>query len=238
MAGAMPAPLNLNPTANGTIAMSDFYCNSQRKLQDDFGTRALADRVVELIVHDELTPEDQGFIESRDMFFLATVNAHGSPTVSYKGGATGFVKAVDSKTLAFPAYDGNGMFLSMGNISQTGEIGMLFIDFETPHRMRVQAKAVVSANDPLMGEFPGAKMVVRAQIQQIFVNCPRYIHKYKKLETSVFAPTANHTPPVASWKRIDLVQDVIPEADKAGVAAAGGTITLEEYEAKVKSGEG
>ncbi|MBU2583022.1 MAG: pyridoxamine 5'-phosphate oxidase family protein [Alphaproteobacteria bacterium] len=218
--------------------MSDYYSDAQRKLQDDFGTRPLADRVVELIVHDELAPEDQGFIESRDMFFLATVNADGSPTVSYKGGTAGFVRAVDSKTLAFPAYDGNGMFLSMGNISQTGEIGMLFIDFETPHRMRVQAKAEVSKDDPLMSEFPGAKMIVRATIKQIFINCPRYIHKHKKLETSVYAPTADHTPPMPSWKRIDLVQDVIPEADKPRVAAAGGPITFEEYSAKVQAGEG
>jgi len=223
---------------HGATPMTEFYSDAQRKLQDAFGTRPLADRVVELIVHDSLTPEDQGFIESRDMFFLATVDANGSPTVSYKGGTPGFVKALDPQTIAFPAYDGNGMFLSMGNASQTGEIGMLFIDFETPHRLRVQARAEVAADDPLMAEFPGATMVVRAKIKDIFINCPRYIHKHKKLETSVYAPTADHTPPMPSWKRIDLVQDVLPDNIKPAVAEAGGPITFEEYAAMAQAGEG
>ncbi len=218
--------------------MAEFYTDAQRQIQDAFGTRPLADRVVELIVHDELTPEDQGFIESREMFFLATVDASGSPTVSYKGGTAGFVRALDPRTLVFPAYDGNGMFLSMGNALQTGEIGMLFMDFETPHRMRVQAKAEVSTEDPLMAEFPGAKLIVRAKIKEIFINCPRYIHKHNKLETSVYAPREGHTPPMPSWKRIDLVQDVLPEVDKPAVAEAGGPISFDEYAEKVKGGEG
>lgn len=217
--------------------MADFYSDAHRSLQDAFGTRPLADRVVELIVHDELTPEDQGFIETRDMFFLATVDANGSPTVSYKGGTPGFVRALDPKTLVFPAYDGNGMFLSMGNAAQTGDIGMLFIDFESPHRLRVQARAEVLTEDPLMAEFPGAKMIVRARIKEMFINCPRYIHKHKKLETSAYAPRANYTPPMPGWKRIDLVQDVLPEADKSNVEAAGGPITFDEYAEKVKAGD-
>ena len=119
--------------------------------------------------------EAKAFIESRAFFFLSTVNHEGHPTVSHKGGAPGFVRVLDATTLVFPSYDGNGMFLSMGNIAGDGRIGLLFIDFETPHRVRVHANAIVSADDPLMGEYPGADLIVRATVIDSFVNCPRYI---------------------------------------------------------------
>jgi uncharacterized protein YecE (DUF72 family) len=66
------------------------------------------------------------------------VDGSGQPTCSYRGGDPGFVKVVEPGTIAFPSYDGNGMFLSMGNIRATAKVGLLFIDFETPHRLRVQ----------------------------------------------------------------------------------------------------
>lgn len=94
--------------------MSDFFNEHQRALQDRFETRALADRVAGITVHSEVQEQDRLFIESRDMFFLASVDARGQPTCSYKGGAPGFVNVVDAKTIAFPNYDGNGMYLSLG----------------------------------------------------------------------------------------------------------------------------
>ncbi|MEL6984037.1 MAG: pyridoxamine 5'-phosphate oxidase family protein, partial [Actinomycetota bacterium] len=119
----------------------DFYSEAQRALQDRFDSRALADRVEQAIVTDTVEEMHQGFIESRDFFFLSTVNGAGEPTVSYKGGDVGLVSVVDPNTVAFPIYDGNGMFLSAGNIAESAKIGMLFIDFETPNRIRVQATA-------------------------------------------------------------------------------------------------
>ncbi|MDP1790657.1 MAG: pyridoxamine 5'-phosphate oxidase family protein, partial [Methylibium sp.] len=72
--------------------MSDFYGDAQRQLQDRFDSRALADRLTDLIIHDEVQDDERGFIESRDMFFLASVGADGQPSCSYKGGAPGFVR--------------------------------------------------------------------------------------------------------------------------------------------------
>lgn len=216
--------------------MEGFYGEAQRRLQDQFETRRLADRVAELIVHNELEERDRAFIESRDMFFLSTVSADGWPTVSYKGGAPGFVRAIDSRTLAFPSYDGNGMYLSMGNIDQMSRIGLLFIDFETPHRLRVQATAQVSGDDPLMKAFPGAELIVRAHIEQIFVNCARYVHRYKKVAPSKYVPAEDGTAPLACWKRIDAVQSELPARDHPRVEAAGGLITMDEYEALLAEG--
>src|SRR5688572_21053605 len=106
------------------------YSSSSRMLQDTFDTRRLADRLADVKVHDVFTEDDRAFIARQDMFFLATVDAGGQPTCSYKGGDPGFVTFLTDTTLVFPNYDGNGMYLSMGNLAETQGVGLLFIDFE------------------------------------------------------------------------------------------------------------
>lgn len=214
------------------------YTESQKQLQDTFESRKLAERLEEAIVTDQIVPElHQAFIESRDFFFLATVNAQEEPTVSYKGGTVGIVTVVDATTLAFPSYDGNGMFLSMGNIAETSKIGMLFIDFETPNRVRVQATATVSADDPLMAKYPGAQLLVRAKVEKVFFNCARLIHKYKRAAASAYVPDPHGQTPFPAWKRIDLVQDALPSKDMGRSVGEGGVITFEEYSAKLAAGQ-
>ncbi|MGZ0219340.1 MAG: pyridoxamine 5'-phosphate oxidase family protein, partial [Acidimicrobiales bacterium] len=152
----------------------NFYDEHHAKLQEQFESRDLAQAMEFAIVQPELNDEAISFIEKREFFFLSTVRSDGQPTVSHKGGAPGFVRAIDPTTIVFPSYDGNGMFFSMGNIAATAKVGMLFIDFETPHRVRVHANATVSVNDPLLAEFPGAQLLVRATVTESFINCPRY----------------------------------------------------------------
>ncbi len=217
--------------------MSDFYSTEQRALQDSQHTRPLADALHEHIVSDTIPFAHAEFIASRDFFFLSTVSAAGEPTVSYKGGAPGFVKVEDDLTLLFPDYDGNGMFLSMGNIAASAKIGMLFIDLETPHRVRVQATATVSGDDPAIEEFPGAQMVVRASIDSIFVNCGRYIHKHQRTEVSPYVPDDEGAQPLPGWKRIDMMQAVLPPKDEGRAEREGGLITGEDYAARVMNGE-
>jgi predicted pyridoxine 5'-phosphate oxidase superfamily flavin-nucleotide-binding protein len=209
--------------------VSTFYGDEQRALQDQFDSRVLADTLEAVIVQPGIDDEAKAFIESRAFFFLSTVNASGHPTVSHKGGAPGFVRVIDPTTLVFPSYDGNGMFLSMGNIAGDGRIGLLFIDFETPHRVRVHATATVSADDPLMGEYPGADLIVRATVVDSFVNCPRYISPHASGEPSKYVPDAEGAAPMPGWKKIDLLQDVLPERDRGRAAEAGGTLTIDEY---------
>ena len=209
--------------------MSEFYRPAARQLQDRFDTTRLADRLEAAIVVDELRPDDQSFVSERDFFFLSTVSADGFPTVSYKGGGPGLVTVVDPRTLAFPSYDGNGMYLSMGNIDETGNIGMLFIDFERPARLRVQARAALSDDESLLERYPGAQLVVRAEISQAWVNCPRYIHRHRRVADSPYVPDREGEAPLAPWKRLDGLHDALPEADRAQVADAGGPISRQRY---------
>ncbi|MDA1004766.1 MAG: pyridoxamine 5'-phosphate oxidase family protein [Chloroflexi bacterium] len=197
--------------------MSDLYHEAHRQLQDQFDTRRLADRL-DSIVHDTITEKDRAFIERMPMFFLATVDARGHANCSYKGGEPGFVRMVDERTLAFPSYDGNGMFLSMGNLAQTGEVGMLFIDFENQWRMRVNGHATVHAEDPLLAEFNEAQLVVRVAVREVFGNCPRYIHRMQLLEPSRFVPHNDCETPVPTWKR-GIGDELLPAGDPARDAA-------------------
>ncbi len=218
--------------------MSRLFQDNHRALQDQFDTRRIADRIEMLAAKTELDEQSSGFIASRDMFFLSTVNSQGQPTVSYKGGEAGFVRVIDTKTIAFPSYDGNGMYLSMGNAALNGLVGLLFIDFETPHRLRVQGTASVSAQDPLMEEYKDAEMIVRVDVSDVWINCPRYVHNYKRVAQSRYAPTAACETPLAEWKRIDIIQDALPGKDIGRAEKAGGLITIDEWFKNAGEGRG
>ena len=148
--------------------MSRLYGPNHRALQDRFDMRRLADDVFEKrVLVTEITAEHKAFVESRDMFWLATID-HEMLTVSYKGGEPGFVRVLDGTTLAFPCYDGNGMFYSMGNLVGNDKVGLLFLNFERPHRIRVQGIASVDDDDPLLAEYSEAQLVVRVAVTEIF----------------------------------------------------------------------
>lgn len=194
--------------------MSTFH-DAHRHFQDQFDTRRIADRIDELLVQEAIDPFAKQFIESRDMFFLATCDAEGNPQCSYKGGEPGFVRVVDDRTLAFPSYDGNGMYLSLGNMRAHAAVGMLFIDFAQPNRLRVNGTATVSDDDALLASMPGAQLVVRVQVTQVFPNCSRYIHTMRLEERSVFVPKTDEAPPVPDWKRMTWAQEYLPADDPA-----------------------
>ena len=200
--------------------MTALYHDAQRRLQDRFDTRRLADRIEERIVHDFIDEHDAEFIAARDMFFLATVDPDGHPNCSYKGGDPGFVRVLDEHTIAFPNYDGNGMYISMGNALATREVGMLFIDFERRNRMRVNGSASVDENDELLAAYPYAQFIMRVEVREVFPNCPRYIHHYQLVERSRFVPKKTGRPPVPDWKRDDWACDVLPAGDPARESTA------------------
>ena len=191
------------------------YHQGSRQLQDRYSTRKLADRLVEVLARSAFTGEDRTFIESSRLFFLATADAAGRPDCSHKGGLPGFVRVVGPDTLAFPDYDGNGMFKSLGNVLANPAVGILFIDFESPRRLRVNGRASISGDDPLLATFEGAKLIVRVKAEAIFPNCPRYIHKMQLVEQSVYAPCEGHVPPVPGWKKQPVFREVLPPGDPA-----------------------
>ncbi len=187
------------------------YHEGNRTLQDEFDSRRLADRMEENIVRTAFTGDDKNFIESAIYFFLATANADGHPDCSYKGGAPGFVRVTAPSELAFPDYDGNGMFKSLGNIEANPHVGLLFIAMHgKPQRLRVNGTAHVMRNDPLLRETPGAQLIVRVSAEVIFPNCPRYVPALTLSEPSAYTPRAGEAPLEPTWKASGRFADVVP----------------------------
>jgi uncharacterized protein len=191
------------------------YHDGNRSLQDRFDTRRLADRIEERLVHETIDDDDRAFIEARDMFFIATADAEGRPQCSYKGGDPGFVRVLDEHTLAFPVYDGNGMYLTAGNALANPDVGLLFIDFEGRRRLRLNGVAEVVADDPLLADYPEAQLVVRVRATEVFPNCPRYVHHYELVERSRFVPRDECRTPVPAWKTREWASDVLAGGDAA-----------------------
>jgi hypothetical protein len=190
------------------------YHDGSRSLQDHFDSRRIADRLEEVNARSAFTEGDRAVLSAASMFFLATASQDGWPECSYKGGLPGFVRVTGENSLAFPDYDGNGMFRSLGNITVNPHVGLLFINFERPSRLRLNGIASVHMTDPLLGEFPGAQCIVRVRAERIFPNCPRYIHNMQMVGYSVYAPAPDHVPPEPDWKRRAEFCDALPRRDK------------------------
>jgi predicted pyridoxine 5'-phosphate oxidase superfamily flavin-nucleotide-binding protein len=186
-----------------------------RALQESHGSTRLADRIESTLFRERFTLEDRAFIERLDMFFLATADADGCPNCSFKGGDAGFVRVTGDSELVFPCYDGNGMFLSMGNATENPNVGMLFVDFESPKRLRVNGTARIEPADAITPAFPEAQFIVRVTARAIFPNCPRYVPKLQRVEPSKFAPREGVVTPVPAWKQMEWAKDVLPEHDPA-----------------------
>ena len=196
------------------------YHEGMRRLQDARDTRGIADRLVKVTVREAFTDDDRAFIERSPMFFVATADAEGRPDCSYKGGLPGFVRVLDGRTLALPDYDGNGMYRTWGNALVNPHVGLLFLDFEKPKRIRVNGTARLSADDPLRAEFPGSVFIIRVTASKIFPNCPRYLHKMQLVELSAYAPRPEYTPPVPAWKTFDVFRDALPARDRVDAPPA------------------
>jgi predicted pyridoxine 5'-phosphate oxidase superfamily flavin-nucleotide-binding protein len=215
--------------------MSRLFGEVHRQVQDEQGTRKLADRIEEIACKTEIDADAQAFIESLDMFFLSTVDHNGRPTVSYKGGFAGFVKVIDAQTLIFPIYNGNGMQLSVGNMVANPDIGMLFIAFDKPHRIRLQGVSAVSRDPQLLSLYKEAEFVVKVTLSELWQNCPRYIHRYTRESSSRYVPSEQCQTPLAEWKRFEFMQDVLSDSD-AKKAKESGFILVEDWVEKIKAG--
>jgi uncharacterized protein len=189
---------------------SIMYHDGNRRLQEAFDSRRIADRLEEKLTRTAFSESDKTTIEGASYFFIATADAEGRPDCSFKGGMPGFVRVTGASELAFPDYDGNGMFKSLGNIAVNPNVGLLFIAMHgKPGRLRVNGTAAVSRDDPLMGETVGAQLIVRVAASAIFPNCPRYIPSMQLVEPSIYTPRAGVEPVEPAWKGFDSFKDCV-----------------------------
>ena len=198
---------------------SRLYHEGSRELQDRFDTRRIADRLERVNLRRTFSDGQRELIDSAPMFFLATIDPDGFPDVSYKGGIPGFVRVVGDSALAFPNYDGNGMYKSLGNVRADPRVGLVFIRWtQKPQKLRIQGRASLHFDDPLLETMAGAQLIVRVEAERIFDNCPRYLHHMELQEYSRYAPRAEHEPPIPDWKRRPEYRDALAERDLTALA--------------------
>jgi predicted pyridoxine 5'-phosphate oxidase superfamily flavin-nucleotide-binding protein len=187
------------------------YHRGNRELQDRFGSRALADRLVEKLRRTQFSESDKVLIESSPFFFLATADGQGRPDCSFKGGLPGFVRVPAPNQLVFADYDGNGMFKSLGNLRVNPNVGLLFLRIgDKPGRLRVNGHATISFDDLTLRDFPGGQILIRITPTDIFPNCPRNIPHLELKEHSAYAPREARAPVEPAWKSFEDFKDVVP----------------------------
>ena len=189
------------------------YHDGQRRMQDAFDSRRIADRLDEHTYSLELSEAQRALIERSEMFFLATAGSDGQPDCSFKGGRPGFVRVLSPRELAWPDYDGNGQFRSLGNLLENPQVGLLFVDWQRPARLRVNGIATVSAADALRPSWAGAQQVVRVSVRQVFPNCPRYLPRMQVVEPSPYHPLPEQDPPRPGWKDDPRFRDALPREE-------------------------
>jgi predicted pyridoxine 5'-phosphate oxidase superfamily flavin-nucleotide-binding protein len=203
--------------------MSIMFHEGNRRLQDEFDSRRISDRLEEKLTRTVFSDDDKAYIESCPYFFIATADAEGRPDCSFKGGAPGFVRVTGASELAFPDYDGNGMFKSLGNLLVNPHVGLLFIAMhDRPRRLRVNGSARISRDDPLLAATVGAQLIVRVAARAIFPNCPRYIPTMQLVESSKYIPQRGRQPIEPAWKSFDEFKDCVhPRQPTTGLPQDG-----------------
>ncbi len=192
------------------MTSSIMYHAGNRRLQDQFESRRVSDRLEEKLTRTVFSADDRAFIESAIYFFLATADGEGRPDCSFKGGPAGFVRVTGDSELAFPDYDGNGMFKSLGNLLVNPDVGLLFIAMHgKPKRLRVNGTASLTREDPLLAQTTGAQLMVRVKARAIFPNCPRYIPEMTLTAPSAYTPQPGIDPPEPAWKSFDDFKDCV-----------------------------
>lgn len=114
-------------------------------------------------------------LESAPFFFLATSDGTGRCDCSFKGGGPGLIRVLDERRFVFPDFDGNGAFMSLGNLLRNPRVGCLFIDFTDGARLRINGAASIHETGEFAELFPGAARVVLVEVEQVTPNCSRHI---------------------------------------------------------------
>jgi uncharacterized protein len=115
-----------------------------RKQQQIHGSRHLYERVEQSTdLGDSLGPDEQGFLQASDGFYMASVTETGWPYIQYRGGAKGFLHVLDERTIGFADLRGNKQYISVGNLKHDGRVALFFMDYPHQSRLKILGRAKV-----------------------------------------------------------------------------------------------
>jgi len=148
----------------------------ERRAQITWGDPAIwNDARVKQLLWNKIPAKFNARIEAAPFFFLATSDSHGRCDSSFKGGGPGIVRILAPDRLAFADFDGNGAFMSIGNILENPNLGMLFVDFSDGARLRINGHATVHDNGEIVGLFRNASRAIVVDVELVVPNCAKHV---------------------------------------------------------------
>ena len=180
----------------------------EHRLQEQHGTSTRAKSFYDHQVLDHLNTHMRAFVGRMEMVFVATSDAHGEADCSFRAGPPGFVAVLDHRTLAYPEYRGNGVMASLGNLTENGHVGLLFLDLcGDAIGLHVNGRASVVENDVLAarrlpraaraaleetgGRHPERWVVV--DVVEAYIHCSKHIPQLvkRRRRSATGAPTTS-----------------------------------------------
>lgn len=164
---------------------------AERRLQQAYGTTERAQRFYDQQMLDHLNERMAAFVSRQEMMFVATSDAAGECDNTFRAGPAGFVHVLDATHLTWPEYRGNGVMASLGNITENGHVGLLFVDFVGDAiGLHVNGRAVVLEDDLARGAYPElpvdpvpgrrAERWVVVEVQEAYIHCAKHIPRMVK----------------------------------------------------------
>nr|WP_237048395.1 pyridoxamine 5'-phosphate oxidase family protein [Lentzea guizhouensis] len=136
----------------------------------DRATRFYSDQVL-----DHLNPAMAEFVGRMEMAFISTADADGECDSTLRAGPAGFIQVIDSRTIAYPEYRGNGVMASLGNIMENPHVGMLMVDFtDDLIGLHVNGRARIAREEFPTDDRKVERWVV-VQVQEAYVHCRKHI---------------------------------------------------------------
>ncbi len=129
-----------------------------------------------------ISTELAGFISAQRSFFIATANLEGQPYVQHRGGPPGFLRVLDTHTLAFADYAGNRQYISLGNLADNPRAQLFLIDYAERRRVKIWGTArVVDSDAKLLAKLMPEGYRARPEQAIVFdvnawdANCPQHL---------------------------------------------------------------
>ncbi|MEO6156878.1 MAG: pyridoxamine 5'-phosphate oxidase family protein [Ilumatobacteraceae bacterium] len=159
----------LAPTADGfTVHAEQVFSNCGRYISERHGILE-SPRPGRVSTGNELSKDQMDLVRSADAFYIGTCHPDGASDASHRGGDPGFVKVDAPGALRWPDYDGNGMFMTLGNLALDPRVGLLFLDWSEGTLLHISGRAVVDWDQASAAALPGAQRVVGMNIDTVQV---------------------------------------------------------------------
>ena len=170
-----------------------------KEQQEKHGSRYLYERAERSNnAVDRLGEFETEFIRERDGFYMASTSETGWPYIQYRGGAKGFLRILDDRTLGFADLRGNKQYISMGNLQHDNRVALFFMDYAHQLRLKILGRAEVHEGDEtaqklladliVPEEKTPAERAILIHVEGFDWNCPQHItprYTIEELEASL-----------------------------------------------------